>query len=318
MKKWKYILIVAFGALSYGPLQTFAKVAYGQGYTPAEITLVQALFGAVILWIMALINKIRKGNLKLIGNWKLLLAGTSMGVSAYLSYAAVQYIPVALSIVLLMQVSWMSPLAEWLVFRKKPSKNEIIAAFFIVIGAVLAVNLLGIGDFDISITGLALGVSAPIFYTIYIMATSRLGNETPILEKSALMFTGSALMIFMINFNSITTSTNLDLGLAKYGIFLAVFGTVIPPICFTTGMPKIGAGLSSILLTLELPAVALCAYLVLGEVVNFVQAIGMAIMLGAIIWLNLVQAKKEKRDKNNQDNHRTKSCHKTSTSKCSI
>src|SRR5699024_11203467 len=112
-------------------------------------------------------------------NWKLLLAGTSMGVSAYLSYAAVQYIPVALGIVLLMQVSWMSILAEWLVFRKKPSRNEIVASFFIVIGAVLAVNLLNMGDFDISITGLVLGVSAPIFYTIYVMFTSRLGNETP-------------------------------------------------------------------------------------------------------------------------------------------
>ena len=28
--------------------------------------------------------------------------------------------------------------------------------------------------------------------------------------------------------------------------FLAIFGTVIPPICFTVGMPKIGAGLGGL------------------------------------------------------------------------
>jgi drug/metabolite transporter (DMT)-like permease len=58
-------------------------------------------------------------------------------------------------------------------------------------------------------------------------------------------------------------------------------------------MPKIGASLSAILLTLELPAVVFCAHLILGEQLTFLQIIGITIMLGAIIWLNLVKAKRE-------------------------
>lgn len=108
------------------------------------------------------------------------------------------------------------------------------------------------------------------------------------------MTTGSALMILMINIKSIYTSTHLDFGLLKWGTFLAVFGAVIPPICFTTAMPKIGAGLSSILLTLELPAAIFCAHLILNEQVNFMQIIGIALMLGAIIFLNIAKAKRQK------------------------
>jgi drug/metabolite transporter (DMT)-like permease len=102
-------------------------------------------------------------------------------------------------------------------------------------------------------------------------------------------------MILLINLKSISTSTRLDVGLLQWGTFLAIFGTVIPPICFTTGMPKIGAGLSAILLTMELPAAIFCAHIILGEQVTFLQAIGVLIMLCTIIYLNLAKAKNKKK-----------------------
>jgi len=289
----KYIIIVALGAISYGTLTSFAKIAYGQGYTAGEITFVQAAIGAIILWSVVLFKSVKNRSLKLVGNWKLILAGTSMGFSAFSFYLSVKYIPVSLAIVLLMQVSWISNLAEWLVFKKRLSKLQIIASVIIVFGTVLAGNLLNVNNLNFSVTGILLALSSAFLYTIYVLFMSKLGNETPMFEKSALMTTGSAMMILLINFQSITTSAHLDIGLLKWGIFLAFFGTVIPPICFTIGMPKIGAGLSSILLTLELPAVVFCAHIMLGEHITFLQIIGIAIMIGSIIWLNLVKAKKE-------------------------
>ncbi|MGF7025004.1 EamA family transporter [Sphingobacterium sp. HSC-15S19] len=289
----KYIILVALGAISYGTLTSFAKIAYGQGYSAGEITFVQALLGAMILWSLAILRNIRKKQ-KLKLNWRLVLAGTSMGFSAYCFYYSVKFIPVALAIVLLMQVSWIGIIGEWLIFKKKPSRLEIATSVIIIIGTVLAGNLMHIQSMNFSMTGIALATGAAFLYTIYVLSTSKLGNDTPMLEKSALMTTGSALMILLINFPSITASTHLDFGLLRWGTFLAVFGTVIPPICFTTGMPKIGPGLSTILLTLELPAVVLCAYLILGEKVTVVQIIGIIIMISAIIYLNIVKNKREK------------------------
>jgi len=293
----KYIIIVALGALSFGMLSSFAKIAYGEGYSPAEITLTQALAGTLILWSIAIFKNLKNGH-KMALNWKLLLAGITMGSSAYTYYLSVAYIPASLAIVLLMQITWLSILVDWIFFKKKPNSVEVGSALFIILGTVLAGNLLDLNNAAISFTGIALSLLSALLYTLYIVFTSKIGKETPMFEKSALMTSGSAMIIFLINCEAITTSTHLDFGLLQWGTFLAIFGTVIPPICFTVGMPKIGSSLSSVLLTLELPAAVFCAHIILGEKVTFLQIVGIAIMLGSIVYLNVSKAKKEKEIQN--------------------
>mgnify|MGYP004717208279 CR=1 FL=1 len=55
----KYVFIVCLGAISYGMLSSFAKIAYGQGYSAAEITFMQALLGTLMLWVMVFFQKIK-------------------------------------------------------------------------------------------------------------------------------------------------------------------------------------------------------------------------------------------------------------------
>lgn len=81
----------------------------------------------------------------------------------------------------------------------------------------------------------------------------------------------------------------------KWGFLLAAFGTVIPPVMFTKGMPKIGAGLSSILLTVELPVAVLCAHFILKEEISTIQVVGIVIMLGAIVYMNIYKERAGKR-----------------------
>ncbi|RAJ08238.1 threonine/homoserine efflux transporter RhtA [Chitinophaga skermanii] len=283
----KYAIIVALGAISYGALSSFAKIAYGQGYTPAEVTFTQALLGTLILWSLTFFQKVTKGNIRIQFSWKLVLAGTTIGLSAYCFYLSVKFIPISLAIVLLMQVSWMSNLGEWIFFRKKMQVVDIICTLVIIVGTILAGNLLQTQQLHFSLVGIGLALAAAFIYTLYVLFVSKLGKDIPMLNKSALMMTGSSLVIFLINAPSIVQSTHFDVQLFHWGIFLALFGTVIPPICFTAGMPKIGPGLGAILLTLELPAVVLCAHFILGEEVSPLQIVGMILMMGAIIYLNL-------------------------------
>lgn len=287
----KHVLLVSIGAASYGMLSSFAKIAYGQGYTAAEITFVQALFGALILWTLVLIIKIRSRKLTTVINWRLLLAGMGMGASAYTYYLSVQYIPASLAIVLLMQMTWMSTFLEWLVFKRKPLRMELYVTLLIIAGTVLAGNLLNTGTFQISWAGVGYGLLSALMYSVYIIATSRLGKSVEMFEKSALMMTGSALAIFLINSGSLSRSTHVNVGLLKWGLLLTVFGTVIPPILFTKGMPRIGAGLSAILLTMELPVAVLCAHYILKEQISPAQIAGIVLMLGSIIYLNLYREK---------------------------
>ncbi|MNR45714.1 EamA-like transporter family protein [compost metagenome] len=80
--------------------------------------------------------------------------------------------------------------------------------------------------------------------------------------------------------------------LLKWGIILAVFGTVIPPLCFASGIPKAGLTLSSILSSVELPVAVTMSALVLHEEVSWIRWLGIAIILGAMILPNLENLKK--------------------------
>jgi drug/metabolite transporter (DMT)-like permease len=84
----------------------------------------------------------------------------------------------------------------------------------------------------------------------------------------------------------------LGTSLFKWGIILAVFGTFIPPLCFSTGIPKIGLTLSSILSSVELPVAVMMSSLILHEEVNLMRWLGVTIILSALILPNLENIKK--------------------------
>ena len=58
----KGVLLVALGATSYGMLATFVKMAYGEGYTTAEVTFSQFAFGILGMLIINLFLKTKNKN----------------------------------------------------------------------------------------------------------------------------------------------------------------------------------------------------------------------------------------------------------------
>ena len=80
--------------------------------------------------------------------------------------------------------------------------------------------------------------------------------------------------------------------LIKWGLILALFGTILPPILYTAGMPKINVGLGAIISSIELPAAVLMAYFLINENVNTYQWWGILIILRAVVQLNLPKRKK--------------------------
>ncbi len=75
------------------------------------------------------------------------------------------------------------------------------------------------------------------------------------------------------------------------GFSLSLFGTIIPPVLFAKGIPKIGAGISAIVMTAELPVAVICSHIVLQEPVGWLLWIGLMIMLLAIVLLHVWKEK---------------------------
>lgn len=296
MKNIKYIFMVLLGGAMYGTMSSFVKLSYSWGYNAAEISFSQAALAAIILGIFALVtrkNDKEKFNRKDL--LSLLLTGSAIGLTNFLYYQSVHYISASLAIVILMQFTWFSLLLEWIIFSKRPSRSELLTVFFILIGTVMAGNLLNTEAQSFSLKGILLALFSSLTYAIYIVANGRTGKDMCWQSKSMVIMLGSAITIFLINSRTIISENHFGGDFMLWVIFLAVIGTTIPTALFATGIPKIGAGISSILMTVELPVAVLCASIVLGEHISPLQIAGIMVMLGTISAMNYNKSVKSRK-----------------------
>ncbi|CAM4068670.1 EamA family transporter [Gillisia hiemivivida] len=291
-------LLVALGASSYGMLTTFVKMAYAEGYTSYEITFSQMILGLIGLIIINFIfvkekqNYIKETKTKSI--LKLMAAGTSLGLTSIFYYFAVKYIPVSIGIVLLMQSVWISVLLESIITKKKPGLNKILAVIVILIGTVLATNIL-IDSIQLDWRGIGWGLLAAVSYTVTIYTSNTVALHLHSFRRSLWMMLGGTIIIAIISAPFLLEQFNLDI-FKKWGLILALFGTILPPILFTSGMPKINVGLGAIISSVELPVAVILAYFLLDEVINIYQWTGIVVIIASVILMNMPKLFKAKKN----------------------
>ncbi|NGF58186.1 EamA family transporter [Parapedobacter sp. SGR-10] len=288
MERFRGAIAVFIGAASFGILSTFVKLAYAENFTLGEVTGVQVLFGTIILWslygLYAFKNK--EAYPKKTNKIKILLTGISTGAVSILYYKCVELVPASIAIVLLMQFIWISALIDLVVFKQKPSKKQ-----FWGIAGILLATLLATGVFEASIKtinpwGIVYGMLAAMAYAIFIIVNGKVGNDYPPIQKSALMVTGACIFVFTVLQPAELIFLESDSRIMYYGLLLSLFGTVLPPLLFAYGIPKIGISLGSILSAVELPVAVLMSYTILSEPVSLLQWVGVVGILAVVVWIN--------------------------------
>ncbi len=285
----KGVILVGLGATSYGMLATFVKMAYTEGYTTAEVTSSQFILGIIGILIINLFqkNKNKEAVVKATSNniFQLMLAGSSLGMTSVFYYLCVRYIDVSIAIVLLMQTVWMGVLLEWILDKKVPSTQKIISVVVVLFGTFLATNLMN-NDTQIDWRGILWGMLAAASFTTTMFTANRVATGISSAQRSLYMLLGGAVIVFGFGLFTQTTPYNFDIFL-KWGLFIALFGTIIPPLLMNAGFPLTGIGLGSIVSALELPVSVLMAYFLLNETVVLSQWIGIILIILAIIIMNV-------------------------------
>lgn len=293
---YRYVLLVFLGACSFGFSSTLVKFTLADGYNVRDAAGAQVFYGTLVLWFLFLLRKIKKqsaenNNVVREPKWKVIFAGFSTGLVTLTFYKSLEYLPASIAVVLLMQFVWIGAFLEYLIFRQKPSKTELLSIFIVLGGTALATGIIEEASFELSFVGVVYGLMAATFYSVFLMVNSHVGNSYPSVQKSALMLTGACLIIFTIYppvflFNGVFLS-----GLWKWGILLALVSAIIPPLFFAIAIPHVGVSLSSILSSVELPVAVVVAHLLLGEPVTFLQWSGVVLILFAVVISNIFRKK---------------------------
>ncbi|PKH67719.1 EamA family transporter [Flavobacterium sp. ALD4] len=285
----KGVFLVAFGATSYGMLATFVKMAYNEGYTTAEVTTSQFVLGIIGILLINLFQKTKNKNTALKASkqniFQLMLAGTSLGMTSVFYYLAVKYIPVSIGIVLLMQTVWMGVLLEMILEKKLPSTQKVVSVIFVLFGTVLATNLIQ-NEIQLDWHGIMWGMLAAASFTSTMFTANRVATNISSAQRSLYMLLGGAIIVFSFSIATQVTPFNFEIFL-KWGIILALFGTIIPPMLMNAGFPLTGIGLGSIVSALELPVSVMMAFVLLNEDVKPFQWFGIVLIIIAIVIMNV-------------------------------
>lgn len=288
----KGVLLVGLGASSYGMLATFVKLAYQDHFTTAEVTTSQFILGIVGLIMINLFQKLNKKKVvktDFRSTFKLMLAGTSLGMTSVFYYLAVRYIPVSIGIVLLMQTVWMAVILEMILEKKTPSVQKISAVIIVLLGTALAINIFDIAFNDSKIDwakGLTWGLLAAASFTMTMFTSNRVATQLSSAKRSLYMLLGGTLIVAVFLIMTQNTPFNFDI-FTKWGIILALFGTIIPPMLLNAGFPYTGIGIGSIVSSIELPVSVFMAFVILNEKVILLQWIGIALIIFAIVLMNI-------------------------------
>lgn len=289
----KGILFVGIGAASYGVLATLVRLAYNEGYSTTEVTFAQYMVGLVVmgcLWLFRKKEPVKRpeGRYDMV---KLIAGGTSYGLTGLFYYLSVQYIPVSICVILLMQTIWMGVVLEGLLAGRWPGLNKSIAVVIVLLGTVLATNVLSAHSSP-DIRGLLWGMAAAVTYTISLYVSNSIATGMQPQKKGFFILLGATAMVLAVGMLNMPAQFNLSI-FWTWGLLLALFGTILPPLLFNVGFPKTGIGLGAIIIAIEIPVSVSMAWLLLQERVNGWQWFGIILIIISIVIMNLHLLRKE-------------------------
>lgn len=296
----KGLFLVALGASSYGIVATFVKMGHADGYSTGELVFAQALVGTLVIVLLNLISyktsTVKSGfNPTKKDKIKLLLGGIPLALTSTFYYISLQYVSVSICIVLLMQSVWISVVIDYFVNKVKPTRIKVISIAIVLVGTILATNILK-SEINLDWRGFLFGMLAALSYSFTFLVTNNVGTGYRPLVRSMYMLFGLMIMVTLIWGYSLFNKFDPSI-LWTWGVIIAFFGTVLPPFLFSKGMPLVGVGLGGIVASLELPVSVMMAYFVLRESVDLSQWAGIALILLAVILMNISFGKLKSKNK---------------------
>jgi len=163
--------------------------------------------------------------------------------------------------------------------------QKIIAVVVVLIGTIMATNILN-KNIELDWRGIFWGILAAASFTTTMLTANKVAIGISSAQRSLYMLLGGAVIVLAFAVFTQTTPFNFTIFM-KWGIFLALFGTIIPPMLLNLGFPITGIGLGSIVSALELPVSVMMAFFILNEEVILVQWIGIILIILAIVIMNI-------------------------------
>ncbi len=276
-------LLVAVSASAFGAMPIFGRYAYAGGTDVLGLLTLRFGIGGIVLAVVAQ----QRGVVWPRG--RALAFIVAMGAIGYFGqslcyFIALQHAQASLvALLLYLYPAFVTLLAAmWLDERLTRVKCAALVL-------CLAGSALMVGGGHGEPVGIALGFAAAIVYSLYIVIGARVTRGVGPLATTAVVCLAAAAMFGMLSIGRTAVGMPPHWPATSAAwmavIAIALLSTVTAMLAFFGGLGRLGAARTSMLSTLEPVVTVTLASLLLGETLGWLQWVGGASVLGAVLWL---------------------------------
>ena len=241
------IIFILISGASFGLLPWFARTAYDHGTEPLGMLAVRFTFASVVLLTIQgfRYKKISLPSRKL-GLQLFLLGAVGYAPQATFFFFGVERIDTSLATVIFYTYPAFVVLASWVVFRHTPSVRMAVCLIVAVLGTALTAGQISTG----SGLGVALMFGASIWYTGYILISSKITGQSGAFVSLTYVMVGAAvshLLLLVLLRPSLPQDTTGWLAVFA----AAIISTVVAMGFFFAGVSRIGPGEAAVFSTIE-------------------------------------------------------------------
>lgn len=278
------MLLVAASATGFATLAIFIKFAYAAGANintilAGRFVLASICLALILKWrgIPLVVDKGLMRDLSLMG-------GLGYGSMSLLFALAVKYLPASLAAMLLYTYPAIVCLLSFGLGDEQYTWSKGAALAICFSGLFL---VLGVSFENISLLGLASGLTAAVFYSVYIVIGNRRLKQVDSMVTTVYVCASAAVVFLVTGLASGSLIWNLP-----YQGWLAIIGiallpTIVGIMGFFAGMSRIGASSASIISTAEPVITVLLSVILLNEKITPLQIGGGILILSGILILQL-------------------------------
>jgi drug/metabolite transporter (DMT)-like permease len=241
------IIFILISGASFGLLPWFARTAYDHGTEPLGMLAVRFTFASIVLLA---IHSFRKKEISLpsrkLGVQLFLLGAVGYAPQATFFFFGVERIDTSLATVIFYTYPAFVVLASWVVFRHTPSVRMTACLIVAVFGTALTAGQISSG----SGIGVALMFGAALWYTGYILVSSKIAGQSGAFVSLTYVMVGAAvshLLLLALLRPSLPQDTTGWLAVFA----AAIVSTVIAMGFFFAGVSRIGPGEAAVFSTIE-------------------------------------------------------------------
>ena len=284
------LLILLAGCL-WGSMGIFVRRLTGYGFTSAQIVAIRLALAALVFCVLARVKD--PSGLKIHARDLPLFLGLGLGSVLLFTvcyFSAITLMPLSAAAILLYTSPIWILLMSMLFFHEKLDGRKLLALALAFVGCVLVSGLSGE---TLPLTGVLIGLCAGFGYGLYsILGTVALRRYSPY-TVTAFTFLFAAVGALAIcrpgEMIARFTAAPDPLSLLLFCGLTALVTAVIPFLAYTLGLRSVEASRAGILATVEPMVATLIGTLIFSEPLTPLSALGMLLILIAVLLLNRKQ-----------------------------